>query len=40
MVLATVETPQLLFDTVVNAHIMQVVQVFIPVVAPRLTPMS
>ena len=31
--LATIETPQVLFDTVVNADIMQVVQVFIPVVA-------
>ena len=39
MVLATIENPQLLFDTVVNAHNMQVVQVFISVVAPRLTPM-
>ena len=39
MVLASMEIPQLLFDTVVNAHIMPVVQVFIPVVALRLTPM-
>ena len=30
MVFATIETPQLLLDTVVNAHKKQVVQVFIP----------
>ena len=39
MVLATIETPQLLLDTVANATKKQVVQVFISVVAPRLTPM-
>ena len=38
MVVATIETPQLRLDTVVNAPIMQVVQVFIHFVAPRLTP--
>ena len=39
MVLAPIETHQLLFDMVVNAQNVQVVQVFILVVAPRLTPM-
>ena len=38
MVLATMETPHLRLDTVVNAPILQVVQVFIFVVALRLTP--
>ena len=39
MVLAIIKTSQLLFVTVVSAPVMQVVQGFSPVVAPRLTHM-